>query len=154
MALTHARALLATTGNTHVVEGDLRRPEPILAESESLIGFDRPVAVLMLAMLHFMPDGDAHEIVRTVMEPMPSGSYLVISHIGDTPELRNASTFYRASGTEIVLRSPERIAEFLDGLELVEPGVVPLPEWRPDETVPALDLGTGMAATCGVAIKR
>ncbi|MBF8184517.1 SAM-dependent methyltransferase [Nonomuraea sp. K274] len=154
VALAHARALLATTGATHVVEGDLYEPEPILAEADSLMGLDQPVAVMMLAMLHFVPDGDAHRIVRTVMDAMPPGSYLVISHIGDTPQLQKAAAFYSASGTGAVLRSPERIAEFLDGLELVPPGAVPLPEWRPDESVPALDRVTGMAATCGVGRKR
>ncbi|SEH01055.1 S-adenosyl methyltransferase [Nonomuraea solani] len=154
VALSHARALLATTGHTHVVDGDLRRPEPVLAEADSLIGLDRPIAVLMLAMLHFMQDDDAHRIVRTVMDAMPAGSYLVISHIGDSPELRKAASFYRASGTEAVLRSPEQIAKFFDGLELVPPGVVPLPEWHPDESVPELDRMMGMAAICGVGIKR
>ncbi|GAA3599041.1 SAM-dependent methyltransferase [Nonomuraea rosea] len=154
VALTHARALLATTGNTHVVEGDLYKPEPILAEADSLIGLDQPIAVMMLAMLHFLPDEDAYRVVRTVMDAMPPGSYLVVSHIGDTPQLRKAASFYSASGTGAVLRSPEQIAEFLDGLDLVPPGVVPLPEWRPDESVPALDRMTGMAAICGVGRKR
>ncbi|MFG1711176.1 SAM-dependent methyltransferase [Nonomuraea sp. M3C6] len=154
VALTHARALLATTGNTHVVDGDLYEPERILAEADALMGLDQPIAVMMLAMLHFMPDKDAHRIVRTVMDALPPESYLVISHIGDTPQLRKAASFYSASGTGAVLRSPERIAEFLDGLELVPPGVVPLPEWRPDESVPALDRMTGMAAICGVGRKR
>ncbi|WP_090947276.1 SAM-dependent methyltransferase [Nonomuraea jiangxiensis] len=153
VALAHARALLATTGNTHVVGGDLYHPEPILAEVDALVGLDRPVAVMMLAMLHFMPDEDAHRTVRTVMDAMPSGSYLVISHIGDTPQLREAARFYSASGTGAVLRSPERIAEFLDGLELVPPGVVPLTDWRPDESVPALDRMAGLAAICGVGRK-
>lgn len=153
VALTHARALLATTGNTHVVDGDLYQPEQVLAETEPLIGLDQPIAVMMLAMLHFLPDEDAYRVVRTVMDAMPSGSYLVISHIGDTPQLRKAASFYSASGTRAVLRSPEQIAKFLDGLELVSPGVVPLPEWRPDESVPALDRMTGMAAICGVGRK-
>ncbi|NJP97592.1 SAM-dependent methyltransferase [Nonomuraea sp. FMUSA5-5] len=153
VALAHARALLATTGNTHVVDGDLYRPEPILAEADALIGLDRPVAVMMLAMLHFVPDEDAGRIVRTVLDAVPSGSYLVISHIGDSPQLRKAAEFYRASGTGVVLRSAEQIARFLDGLELVPPGVVPLPEWRPDGSVPALDLMAGMAAFCGVGRK-
>ncbi|MEV4018563.1 SAM-dependent methyltransferase [Nonomuraea angiospora] len=153
VALTHARALLATTGNTHVVEGDIYQPEPILAEADSLIGLDRPVAVMMLAMLHFVPDKDAHRIVRTVMDAVPAGSYLAISHIGDTPQLRKAAGFYNASGTGVVLRSPERVAEFLEGLEIIPPGVVPLPEWRPDESVPALDRTAGMAANCMVGRK-
>jgi hypothetical protein len=154
VALTHARALLATTGNTHVVEGDVYQPEPIMAEADSLIGLDRPIAVMMLAMLHFVPDEDAHQIVRTVMDGVPPGSYLVISHIGDTPQLQKAVGFYNASGTGAVLRSPEQIAEFMEGLELVSPGVVPLPEWRPDESVPALDRTAGMAANCVVGRKR
>ncbi|MFC5834556.1 SAM-dependent methyltransferase [Nonomuraea insulae] len=153
VALTHARALLATTGNTHVVDGDMYQPEQILAEAESLMGLDQPIAVMMLAMLHFLPDEDAYRVVRTVMDAMPPGSYLVISHIGDSPQLRKAASFYSASGTGAVLRSPEQIAKFLDGLELVPPGVVPLPEWRPDESVPALDRMTGMAAICGVGRK-
>lgn len=154
VALTHARALLATTGSTHVVAGDVYQPEPILTEADALVGLDQPIAVMMLAMLHFVPDEDAHRIVRTVMDAMPSGSYLVISHIADTPQLRKAASFYSASGTGAVLRSPERIAEFLDGLELVPPGVVPLPEWRSDASVPALDRMTAMAAICGVGRKR
>jgi hypothetical protein len=154
VALAHARALLATTGNTHVVDGDLYEPERILTEVEALIGLDQPIAVMMLAVLHFVPDEDAHRIVRTVMDATPPGSYLVISHIGDSPQLRKAAQFYSASGTGAVLRSREQIAEFLDGLDPVPPGVVPLPEWRPDESVPALDRMTGMAAICGVGRKR
>ncbi|MEO3867490.1 SAM-dependent methyltransferase [Nonomuraea sp. B12E4] len=154
VALAHARALLATTGDAYVVDGDLYRPEPILAEADSLMGLDRPVAVMMLAMLHFVPDEDAHRIVRTVMDAVPPGSYLVLSHIGDTPQLRKAAGFYSASGTGAVLRSPERIAEFLDGLEPVSPGVVPLPEWRPDETLLEKDRMAGTAAICGVGRKR
>jgi SAM-dependent methyltransferase len=153
VALNHARALLASSDNTHVVDGDLYQPERILAEADSLMGLDRPVAVIMLAMLHFVQDDDAHRIVRTVMDAVPAGSYLVISHIGDTPQLRKAASFYTASGTTAVPRSPERVAEFLDGLELVSPGVVPLQEWRPDGYVPARDRITGVAATCGVGRK-
>ncbi|MBF8191552.1 SAM-dependent methyltransferase [Nonomuraea sp. K274] len=153
VALAHARALLATTGDTHVLDADMYEPERILAEADSLMDLDQPVAVMMLSMLHFVPDEDAHRIVRTVMDGVPAGSYLAISHFGDTPRARKATSFYRASGAQVVPRTPEQVAEFLNGLDLVPPGVVSLPEWRPDKSVPEVDLMGPMAMVCGVGRK-
>ena len=137
--LAHARELLAADGATTYVDGDLRYPAKILREARQALDFDRPIAVVLNAILHFLPESDEpYRIVEQLMGAVPSGSYLAISHITlDVAEhaeaVRNATRRYNETTNETwVLRTTDEVAAFFTGLELVEPGVVPLREWRPD----------------------
>ncbi len=134
----HANALLPAGGSTAVIRADMRQPREILDDPglRRLIDLNRPVAVLFVAVLHFVPE--PHAIVRAFLEAIPSGSHLVVSHV-TTPESRkeSARTAFgvledtRATAS-VAPRSREEILAFFDGCDLVEPGLVELPRWRPD----------------------
>jgi hypothetical protein len=147
IVLTHARALLTSTpeGRTAYVDGDLRHVEEILKDPELQEAFDldEPVGVLLFAILHFLDD-DAHpyEIVRRLMTALPRGSYLALSHITadyDPASWAKFTEVMRRQGITTQLRDRGEVAGFFDGLELVDPGVVPILRWRPEETVPFTD---------------
>jgi O-methyltransferase involved in polyketide biosynthesis len=149
VVLVHARAFLATDECTIVVDADMREPAKILqhAREDEFIDLDQPVAILMLAVLHFLPDTDqAAEIVATIRQAMAPGSYLMISHgtPGDMSPQNLSRAVYTYAATSIgslTLRSPAEIASFFDGLELAEPGLVPVARWRPEEESPATTSG-------------
>jgi hypothetical protein len=159
VVLAHARALLTSTpqGATDYLDADLRDPGKILAAAAQTLDFSQPVAVMLLAVLgHISAAEDPHAIVARLMEAVPSGSYLVISHPIDTSEEMNeaARRWNEASPTKIWPRPHAEIARFFDGLEVLEPGVVSLPEWRPDS--PAAGVKTGgvfVPHYCGVGRK-
>lgn len=135
IVLAHARALL--TGSeveVEVVQGDLRLPEAII-DAQKLIDFSQPVAVLVVAVLHFIQDADdPARIMDRIKERMAPGSYLVLSHaVPNLPqEAGNISTVYKAAPSGIRLRTRAEISPLLDGLELLEPGLVNVAEWRPE----------------------
>ena len=139
IVLAHARALLTSNdgGATDYVDADLRDTATILARARELLDFGRPVAVTLLAILHAIPDSDdPHAIVAQIMDTVPAGSYLAISHPGsdlydeDTlASLMDITT--RTSQQEYRLRRREQVARFFEGMELVEPGLVRVEEWRP-----------------------
>ncbi|MCZ2528067.1 SAM-dependent methyltransferase [Streptomyces sp. NPDC059506] len=140
IVLAHAQALLRSTpeGRTAYLDADVRDPRRILTAPELLrtLDLDRPVALSMAALLHFVPDDQgAQDIVKTLVDALAPGSFLVLSHAtGDfAPEewARTVET-YRASGTDAQVRSREEVARFFDGLELLEPGVVMPHQWRLD----------------------
>jgi O-methyltransferase involved in polyketide biosynthesis len=139
LVLAHARALLTSTpeGATAYIHADLRDPDKILAEAAETLDFDRPVALILSGVLgHIVDLDEARSIVRGLMDALPSGSYLSLndgtSVIG-REQLEQATQDYNDSGAvPYVQRTPEEIASFFDGLELVEPGVVSCPRWRPD----------------------
>jgi S-adenosyl methyltransferase len=145
MVVVHARALLAVHNRTSTVEGDLRDPESILRNPElrAAIDLTRPVAILLVAILHFVRDEeDPYGIVRTLVEAMAPDSYLILAHGSPDFASREAAaagkTLYDERATApLVLRTRAQITRFLDGLELVEPGLVQLPHWRPDGIVPS-----------------
>ncbi len=159
VVLAHARALLTSTpqGATDYIDADLRDPDKILAAAAQTLDFGQPVAVMLLAIMgHISEAEDPHAIVARLMDAVPSGSYLVISHPIDTSQEMNeaARRWNEASPTKIWPRSQAEIARFFDGLELLEPGVVQLPEWRPDS--PAADAAPGgvfVPHYCGVGRK-
>ncbi|MGW4406138.1 SAM-dependent methyltransferase [Nonomuraea sp. NPDC004702] len=162
VVLVHARALLTGHGeDTTVVEGDLRNPGDILRDPEVLrtIDFSRPVAVLLVAIMHFIEESDAPErILKTLREAMAPGSYLVMSHgTSDArPDAVSAGTeVYRNATARLALRSRTRIRELFEGFELVEPGLVWLPEWHPDQadTIDFMDRPESSLIVCGVARK-
>jgi len=138
MVMAHSRAL-KTGGNTVVIEADLRQPQMILdhPDARKLIDFSLPFAVLVVAVLHFVGDEDQpHAVVGTIHDAMPPGSYLVLSHVtGDIrPEAAAKSEAeYRKVTPGATLRTHEEILRFFADLELVEPGLVEVPCWQPDD---------------------
>ncbi|GAA1506465.1 SAM-dependent methyltransferase [Sphaerisporangium rubeum] len=143
LVLVHAQALLAENPNTLAMGGDLRRPRDILDDPHvrGVIDFREPVAVLLCGVLHFIPDEvDPYGIVETLVGGVVSGSYLVVSHAERHGDLVPVTAAYDRASAPAVLRSLPEIAGFFDGLELVEPGVVYLPLWRPDWAVFTEDL--------------
>jgi hypothetical protein len=156
VVLAHARALLTSTpeGVTDYIDADLRDPDKILAAAARTLDFGQPVAVVLLAILgHLGEADDPHAIVARVMDAVPSGSHLAISHPIDTSEEMNeaARVWNESSPVKIWPRPRAEIARFFDGLELLEPGVVPLPEWRPDPG--AAPAGVFVPHYCGVGRK-
>ncbi|GAB3131576.1 SAM-dependent methyltransferase [Microbispora hainanensis] len=143
IVLLHGRALLATNGSTTVVEADIRDPESILGHPgvRALIDFDQPVALLLFAILHHVNDHeDPHGIAARFREALPSGSYLALSHFHNPgPSMPDVSA--QATTAEKLFnenlgtgrwRTREEILAYFGDLPLIEPGLVPLPEWRPD----------------------
>jgi hypothetical protein len=135
----HANALLTGSGTTSIILADLRDPLGILAHPalRRVVDFSEPVALLLVAILHFIADGEDPEgIVAALRDGLPSGSYLALSHgTADfhPPGLaRQAAAMYESATAPLVLRSHERIAAFFDGFDLVEPGLVQAPLWRPE----------------------
>ncbi len=140
VVLAHARALLTSgaAGATEYIDSDLRKVGTILEQASRLLDFTAPVAVTLVAILHAIPDADdPHAIVARLMDAVPSGSYLALSHLGREflpPEtLRQMQDLSRGnSQQQFAYRSRDEVAGFFTGLDLVEPGLVPLEEWRPD----------------------
>ena len=135
MVLSHSRAL-KTTGSTLVVGGDLREPEAILARARGLLHFAEPVAVLLVAVLHFVADEDKPgEAIGVLMDAVPPGSWLVVSHVSGDFSAEGAARSereYRQVASGATVRSREQVLGFFGGLELAAPGLVRVPEWRPD----------------------
>jgi hypothetical protein len=136
LVLLHARVLLtsAPQGATDYLEADFREPDEIVAAAARTLDFARPTAVLLLGMLgHFSDDAEAAGLIARVMAETAPGSYLVIAHGSSTsPGLVEAAKRYRASGAEsYTLRSPAQLTRFFEGMDLVPPGLVPVPRWRP-----------------------
>ncbi|GAA3721861.1 SAM-dependent methyltransferase [Spinactinospora alkalitolerans] len=144
IVLAHARALLADNGGTSVVRADARDPDAVIGQvrDEGLIDLSRPVAVLFVAVLHFVSDEeDPASIVRRFRSVMAPGSHLVIAHgtrsAGDRAVDTMTQTYNRATAP-VHLRDPEEIRGFFDGFDLLPPGACHLPWWRPDPAgVPA-----------------
>jgi hypothetical protein len=149
MVRTHARALLTSNprGLTSYVDADLRDPALILDEAADLLDFGQPVGVILMAVLQFIPDSDdPWAIVRQVMDAVPPGSYLVISHpasdIQATAMAGLAQRLNQVMAQKVKPRSKEEVTRFFDGLELVDPGVARCPEWRPDSPADAAGTST------------
>ena len=139
LVLAHARALLTSTpeGATAYIHADLRDPDKILAEAADTLDFTEPIALILSGVLgHVVDIGQARSIVRDLLAGLPSGSYLSLNDgtsVIAREALEQATQDYNDSGAlPYVQRTPEEIASFFDGLELVEPGVVSCPRWRPD----------------------
>ncbi|WP_395570539.1 SAM-dependent methyltransferase [Streptomyces sp. BK79] len=143
MVLAHARALLysAPEGATAYIDADVLDPGSVLREAAKTLDFERPVALILSNILGHIADYDqARSVVTRLMEALPSGSYLSINDgsRGIDPGFEAAQDAYNESGAApYVLRTVEEITAFFEGLELVEPGVVPVPQWRPDADSPA-----------------
>ena len=160
IVLAHTRAHgqePAPSGAT-IVAGDVRRPAEILGNPEvrGRLDFDRPVAVLLVAVMHFVVDeDDPYGAVRTLMDAVAPGSVMVLSQVTadlDPGGMRATAKTYARSSVKTTARSGKEIAAFFDGLEPVDPGLVLLSQWRPDEQVLAGDDRIGIYG--GVALKR
>jgi hypothetical protein len=138
IVLSHARALLtsAPEGATDYVEADARDTGTILREAARTLDFSQPVAVMMLLVLQYIPDSDRPgEVVSALMNAVPQGSYLTISDTtADIDSERAAGVAKRLNtrmgSARLTMRSREEIGAFFDGLDMVDPGLVPLPQWR------------------------
>ena len=158
VVLAHARALLTSDpeGMTDYLQADLRDTGAILAGAAATLDFTRPVAVLLIAVLHFIPDSDdPHGVVDRLMAAVPSGSYLVMAHaasdIAPEASAEMARRYNEMSSASITPRSREQVARFFDGLDLVPPGLVPISQWglagQIDTTV------GGLVGYCAIAQK-
>jgi SAM-dependent methyltransferase len=143
VVLAHSRALLARRGpsRTTVLSGDLRDPEGMLADPELLavLDFSRPVVVLMVAVLHFIPDAqDPAGIVARFRDAMAPGSHLVVSHATYDFNIKvlNNSRVYNDVTAPFIPRSRPQVLKLLEGFELEEPGLVDVAHWRPDGVRP------------------
>ncbi|MFI6322732.1 SAM-dependent methyltransferase [Nonomuraea sp. NPDC050556] len=141
IVLVHARALLADAEDTIVVEGDLREPRAILDHPRirAHLDFDEPVAILVLAILHFFRDDDrVAAILGTLRDALPEGGYLAVSHAytsysEDEMVAESRRIYNRTAAGDLELRGPDRVAGLVTGLELLEPGVLPVELWRPGD---------------------
>lgn len=149
IVLAHAAALLRSTpgGATEYLQADVRDPAAIIEGAGKTLDLTRPVALSLVALLHFVPDADgAHELVARLLAELPSGSYLMMTHATAdfTPQESAAATEkLKAAGVTLALRSREEFGRFFDGLDLVDPGVAVVPEWHPElgEPVPGQEDG-------------
>ncbi|NUT47103.1 MAG: hypothetical protein HOV94_07255 [Saccharothrix sp.] len=142
VAVAHSTALLADNPLATAIQADLRDPGSVLEHDEvrATIDFDRPLGLLMVAVLHFVPDSDnPHEAIARYREAIAPGSFLAISHgswDGVSQEGQESgeqvNAIYRRTDSPLVLRTGAEVTAFFTGLDVVEPGVVPLTEWRPD----------------------
>jgi len=157
MVLTHARALLVgVTAPTAYVDADLRDTGKVLAEAARLLDFSKPVAVMLISVLHLIPDeDDPHAIVARLLEAVPSGSWLALSHpardVHPQQVTEAASRFNQLARAKATLRTQAEILRFFDGLELLEPGLVQIHQWRPGLAAPGRRQEA--AGYCGLARK-
>ncbi|MCW3816141.1 SAM-dependent methyltransferase [Micromonospora sp. DR5-3] len=145
IVLVHARALMVSTdeGRSEYIHADLREPEKILQDPAltGTLDLDQPVALTLIAILMLLKDADdPWGKVRVLMDMLPSGSYVAITHpTGDFDPEAMAAAVASAShgGMTLVPRSRDEVARFFDGWELVEPGIVPVLAWQPDDGAPS-----------------
>ena len=138
VVLLHAQALLTSSpqGAVDYIDADLRDPQTILEQAARTLDFSRPVAVILIAIMHLIGDqDDPYRIVRQLMAAVPAGSYLALSQVAsdiDAEQIAESGRRYNPLAREnLRFRSHAEILRFFDGLELVEPGLVPVPCWRP-----------------------
>jgi hypothetical protein len=154
IVVARSRELLADNAVTEAVQGDLRDPLAILNDPvvTGTLDFDRPVAILLLAILHFFTDDEAaYSAVAQLTEALPTGGFLVISHMEIVAELAATSSLYAAQAAPFATREAEHIARFFAGVELTEPGLVPVNLWRPEPEVDGR--GENVPLLGGIALK-
>jgi O-methyltransferase involved in polyketide biosynthesis len=158
VVLTHAQALLTSTpeGTTDYLQADLRDTETILKGAARTLDLSRPVAVLLIAVLHFIPDADdPYAVVARLMDAVPSGSYLVMAHgasdIAPQAAAEMTRRYNAMSSAPITVRNREHVARFFDGLDLIPPGLVPISQWGLAGRIDAT--AGGLAGYCGIGRK-
>ncbi|MGW6873575.1 SAM-dependent methyltransferase [Streptomyces xanthophaeus] len=141
VAVAHSQAVLGGDDRTGVVAADLRKPQEILKspEVQQLLDLDRPVALLLVAVLHFLEDADEpYAAVAELRDALAPGSLLILTHASyegiplTQEEASGTVGVYRDIRNPLVMRSGEEVSRFFDGFELLEPGLVSMPDWRPD----------------------
>ncbi|ELS58376.1 SAM-dependent methyltransferase [Streptomyces viridochromogenes] len=141
VAVAHSQAVLAGDDDTDVVAADLRKPQEILGSSqvERLIDLNRPVALLLVAILHFVEDeDDPYGAVAELRDALAPGSLLVLTHASyegiplSEERAKGTVDVYKDIRNPLIMRSREEIARFFEGYDMVEPGLVSMPHWRPD----------------------
>jgi hypothetical protein len=140
VVLAHARAFLTgrEPGATDYIDADLRDPEPIIRQAAQTLDLTKPVGLLLVSVLHALSDEDnPHQVVATLMDALPGGSYLAISHgttdnVARQVDAKVMELTRQMSHQQYTSRSKPEIARFFDGLDLVEPGLVQARQWRPD----------------------
>jgi hypothetical protein len=144
IVLSHAQALLKSSpqGVCAYLDADLRDPAAILAKAAQTLDFSQPVAVMLIAVMHFIGDDDeAAAIVRTLTAACAPGSYVVISHVASDIDTEQQTELVRRLNQSVAEKATMRdragVTRLFDGLELVEPGVVRVSEWRPDSDLEA-----------------
>ncbi|MEU5260174.1 SAM-dependent methyltransferase [Amycolatopsis sp. NPDC021455] len=139
VAVAHSEIVLQDNDNAAMVQADAEFPADVLQHetTERLLDFDRPVMVVMAAFIHFIPDErDPAGLIAAYRDAVVPGSYLALSSgtfEGQGEEVRRAAELYQKSGTDVVARSKEELRALLDGFEILPPGIVFTPEWRPDD---------------------
>lgn len=142
IVLRHAEALLVSSpeGATDYLHADVREPEAILEQARKALDFDRPIALSLIALMHFLRDEeDPHGITRTLVGALAPGSFLVLSHgtADQHPELREETEkAYRKGAIALRMRTRAEVEPFFEGLELVAPGLVPAAEWYQEQPAP------------------
>ncbi|MER5856250.1 MULTISPECIES: SAM-dependent methyltransferase [unclassified Streptomyces] len=151
----HGNALLGGSGATSIALGDLRDPRSVLEHPgvREVIDFGEPVALLLVAVLHFLTDADRPaEIVAALRDALPPGSHLVLSHATeDFADRSAAQAVYDQATASLNLRTRAEVERFFEGFELIDPGLVQVPFWRPDGTPPSRSAEIGFYG--GVARK-
>jgi S-adenosyl methyltransferase len=164
VAVSESLELLVGNPHATAIRADVSSPGAVLGHPQvrRLLDFDQPVAVLLCAVLHFVPDdAEAMAAVTELMDAVPSGSYLVVSHTGTEEPLQHEgvekirNVYKRQTTSQVTMRTRAEVTRFFEGLELVEPGVVWLPQWRPEPDDPAdfHDRPDTSAGLCGIARK-
>ena len=160
VVISHARALLTSSpeGATDYIHADMRDTGTILAEAARTLDFGRPVAILLLSVLHFFPDDeDPWAIVAQLMDAVPSGSYLAIVHAASDiqakgePEARQR--YNQMTPMQFTPRGHAEVARFFDGLEMISPGLVPMSQWGVSGTEPEAAAEASLAGYCGIGRK-
>jgi hypothetical protein len=159
IVLAHARALLTSNeaGATEYIDADLRDAPAILGRAARLLDFSKPVAVTLLMILHVIPDSEnPYAMVAKVMDALPPGSYLAVSHLGaelldDEARQGFQNIVRRQAQQQYIGRTYQQMTRFYEGMDLVEPGLVRVEEWRPD---PGADATERSALWCALGRKR
>jgi S-adenosyl methyltransferase len=138
IVLVHARSLLTSTpeGVTDYIDADVHDPETIVREAARTLDFGEPVGLMLMGIMNFvLDDARARDIVAQLMAALPSGSYLAVQHpASEDPGMVECIRRWNQHGKDhLVARSREEVGRYFDGLKLLEPGVVTLNEWRPDD---------------------
>ncbi|MFE3826125.1 SAM-dependent methyltransferase [Streptomyces sp. NPDC059092] len=147
IVLRHGEALLRSTpqGSTDFILADVRDPEKIIEQARTTLDFNKPIALSLVALLHFVSDEyNPTGIVTKLVSNLPSGSFLVLSHVTgdfDQDTWDSIVSIYRNGGTPAQVRSRPEVAQFFEGLVLTDPGIVPATDWHPDNTQPAAPSG-------------
>ncbi|GKQ33479.1 SAM-dependent methyltransferase [Streptomyces sp. A012304] len=138
VVLRHAEALLRSTpeGATKYIEADVREPGKIIEGAQEILNFEEPVALSLVALLHFVSDEyGPYDLVNELLAPLPAGSFLMLSHVTgdfDPAGWDRAVEIYRKSGIPAQVRSRDEFARFFTGLDLIDPGVQVVTNWHPE----------------------